>query len=84
MTDITEKVASLISQLADLDDGESLDKDTKILSLGYVDSFSVLEIITFLEEEFSIRIDGELISLERFDSINLIVDLVKELQSESQ
>ena len=80
MADDIEKIGLFIKGIADVDDKSTIDNDTKILSLGYIDSFSVLDIILFLEEEFDIRVDGDVVSIERFDSIHLIAKLVKELQ----
>ena len=80
LNQIIEKINAFITQLSDPDMRQSLDNDTKILSLGFLDSFNILEIITFIEEEFGVKVNGDLITLERFNSINLIASLVKELK----
>lgn len=80
LNQVIEKINAFITQLSDPEMRQSLDNDTKILSLGFLDSFNILEIITFIEEEFGVKVNGDLITLERFNSINLIASLVKELK----
>lgn len=81
MNDTTEKIATYIQSISDVDSPDALNNDTKIMSLGYVDSFNVLGILTYIEEEFDISIDLELITLDNFDSINSIAHLVQQVQS---
>lgn len=52
------------------DDG--LKDDTSFLEEGIIDSTGVLELVTFMEEEFAINIDDEDLIPENLDSINNI------------
>ena len=55
---------------------EGLEDETSFLDEGIIDSTGVLELVTFLEETYSIRIDdGELIP-ENLDSINNVVKFI--------
>lgn len=83
MDEITEKITKFVRKLSQLDEADVLAGDTKILSLGYIDSFNILAIINFIEEEFEIKIDANNITLEQFDSIGDIARLVRELQGNS-
>lgn len=49
-----------------------LEDDTSLSEAGIVDSTGILEIIAFLEEEFSIHIKDDELTLENLDSIALI------------
>jgi acyl carrier protein len=49
---------------------DSLNGDTSFLEEGIIDSTGVLELITFLEEEFKIKVDDEELIPENLDSIN--------------
>ncbi|MBW1643505.1 MAG: acyl carrier protein [Deltaproteobacteria bacterium] len=47
-----------------------LKDETSFLEEGIIDSTGILELVTFLEEEFSITIEDEELVPENLDSIN--------------
>jgi len=62
------------------DDG--LKDETSFLEEGIIDSTGVLELVTYLEEEFEITIDDEELIPENLDSINNVTGyLEKKLQN---
>ncbi len=83
MDEITEKITKFVRNVSQINESDSLDCDTKILSLGYIDSFKVLSIINFIEEEFNIKIDANNITLEQFDSIGEIARMVRKIKDNS-
>ncbi|XOF33847.1 MAG: acyl carrier protein [Candidatus Electrothrix sp. YB6] len=50
----------------------NLEGDSSLLENGIIDSTGVLEVISFLEEKFQIKIQGDEIIPENLDSINNI------------
>jgi len=60
------------------DEDEELTYDTPLISGGIVDSFSMVSLKRFLELKYSISIPDEKASPEAFDTVNSIVELVKE------
>ena len=50
--------------------------DTPLISSGYVDSFSMVSLLVFLENKFKIKIPPSKATPEAFDSVNRIVALV--------
>ena len=52
--------------------------DKSLLELGLIDSFGVIEIITYLEKKYKIRINDNEITKEKFDSLNKMSKLVSE------
>jgi acyl carrier protein len=52
--------------------------DTPLISSGYVDSFSMVSLLVFLENKFKVKIPPSKASPEAFDSVNKIVDLVNQ------
>lgn len=50
--------------------------DTPLISSGYVDSFSMVSLLVFLENKFKIKIPPSKATPEAFDSVNKIVNLV--------
>jgi acyl carrier protein len=59
----------------------AIDRDTRLFSSGIVDSFGVLELIAFLEQQFGIEIDPARHDIEAFDSVARIVSLVSALKT---
>ena len=60
-----------------LDEEElDLDYDTPLISSGYVDSFSMVSLLVFLENKFKIKIPPSKATPEAFDSVNKIIALV--------
>lgn len=57
---------------------EEITYDTPLISSGYVDSFSMISLLVFLESSFNIKIPPSKATPEAFDSINKIVALVCE------
>jgi len=75
MEDIKELVRSyVISEY--LEEGEEITYDSPLISSGYVDSFSMVSLLVFLENKFKIKIPPEKATPEAFDSVNKIVELV--------
>lgn len=63
-----------------LDEGDDrkIDYETPLISGGFVDSFSMVSLLVFLETKFHIKIPDSKATPEAFDSINNIVELLKE------
>lgn len=55
-----------------------LNYDTPLISSGYVDSFSMVSLLVFLENKFKIKIPPSKATPEAFDSVNKIIVLVKQ------
>lgn len=62
----------------DEDSDEQIDENTKLISSGIVDSFSMVSLKMFLEKKFQITIPDEKATPEAFDSVNNIMNLVQE------
>ncbi|MCX6256109.1 MAG: acyl carrier protein [Bacteroidia bacterium] len=60
------------------DEDEEITFDTPLISSGYVDSFSMVSLLVFLENKFKIKIPPEKATPEAFDSVNNIVTLVNQ------
>lgn len=51
--------------------------DQSLVELGYMDSFGVIDMVTFLEGNYSITINDDEITKEKFGSINKMAKLVE-------
>lgn len=75
MEDIKELVRNYVIREY-LEEGEDITYDSPLISSGYVDSFSMVSLLVFLENKFKIKIPPEKATPEAFDSVNKIVELV--------
>jgi acyl carrier protein len=60
------------------DDDMDVTYDTPLISGGIVDSFSMVSLKRFLETNYNIQIPDAKATPEAFDSVNSIVELMKE------
>ncbi|HLF03778.1 MAG TPA: acyl carrier protein [Dehalococcoidia bacterium] len=56
--------------------GGPLDADRSLISDGVIDSLGIFTLISFIEQEFSIKVLPEDVVLENFESVNTIKSLV--------
>ncbi len=61
----------------DEDSDMEVKEDTKLISSGIVDSFSMVSLKTYLEKKFSIKLPDEDATPEAFDSVNNIIELIR-------
>lgn len=72
---VKNKIKQIIEDLRpDIEVGE----DTEFINDGIFDSFDIVSIVSALDREFSISIDGGKISPEYFNTLSDIVKLVEE------
>ena len=65
----------------DEDSDQIIDENTKLISGGIVDSFSMVSLKRFLERKCSIQIPDADATPEAFDSVRSIVALVQRFQT---
>jgi acyl carrier protein/D-alanine--poly(phosphoribitol) ligase subunit 2 len=58
------------------DENITITYDTPLISSGYVDSFSMVSLLVFLENKFKIKIPASKATPENFNSIDNIIDLL--------
>ena len=73
---IKEKIKSYILKSAHAENGKIID-ESLIFKEGYFDSMGFIMLITFVEEEFSIKTNDEDLIEENFESINAITDYIQ-------
>ncbi|MCL4559691.1 MAG: acyl carrier protein [Chloroflexi bacterium] len=79
MDDIKEVVLEYV-KAEYAEDEDEVTYDTPLISGGLVDSFSMVSLKRFLETKYKISIPDDKATPEAFDSVNKIVQLVKEFQ----
>ena len=58
-------------------DSRGLTGETPLAECGLLDSFSLIEMILHLEEEFNIKLGYEQISFETFKTLNAVSEMVR-------
>jgi acyl carrier protein len=60
---------------------DGLDRTTPLVSSGIIDSFSLVDFVTFIEGKAGIQFRPSDATIENLDSIELILDLVERTAS---
>ena len=79
MKEQQDKIKNFIEETFLVTFGDDLEKDTNLFESSIVDSYGMVQLISFLESEFSIKLsDEELMSdeLTTFDSISRMVERI--------
>jgi acyl carrier protein len=71
-----EKIIEYIIDEYVEDESTEIKADTPLISSGLVDSFSMVSLKMFLEDEYEIQMTDEEASTEAFDTVNRIIELV--------
>lgn len=75
--DMTQMIIDYVRrEYLDEDSDEEIAADTRLISSGIVDSFSMVSLKRFLEKKYAIQIPDADASPEAFDTVNSIVALV--------
>ena len=77
MDEIRDAVLEYVKDEYVEDDDEDVTYDTRLISSGLVDSFSMVLLKAFIEKKYSISLPDEDATPEAFDTVNSIVELVK-------
>ncbi len=70
--ELCDTLANYISRISN----QSIKHDTSLLDTGAIDSFNVLEIITFIEERLKIQINVDDISIRNFANVESLATWV--------
>ena len=58
----------------------ALDRNDPLISTGLIDSFHLVDMAVFIEEQFGVRIDDTELNADTFDSIAQLADLIQKRQ----
>lgn len=71
-----EKIRRFIQVKILKDPDRQIAGDEPLISSGLIDSFSLVDIALFVEEEFGVRIDDSELSAEVFDTLDELSTLI--------
>jgi len=75
--DLKEKIIEYIREEYLEDEGMELTGETQLISSGIVDSFSMVSLKMYLEEELGIKLTDDEASTEAFNTVDNILEMVK-------
>jgi acyl carrier protein len=84
VSDDRAKIARFLTTNFYVADAGSLADDASLLDQGIVDSTGVLEVITFLETEFAIKVEDAEMTPDNLDSISNLVAFVARKKARAQ
>ena len=77
MSEQKSKIRTFIVENFLFGNDDGLTDDTSFIDEGIIDSTGVLELVTYLEEEFSIKIEDDELIPENLDSINRVSNFLQ-------
>ena len=66
------------------EDPESLQNDDSFLETGIIDSTGVLELVAFIEDQYSVEVDDDELVPENLDSIDQLINFIESKLKELQ
>ena len=75
MDEIKEKIKKFLSRFFRK---HEIKDDEDIFALGFVNSLFAMQLVLFLEKEFSVRIENKDLDLNNFRTINTIAGLIQD------
>lgn len=76
MAEVQEKIKSYIVENFLFGDDKGLDDSTSFLESGIIDSTGILELISFIEESFLLKVHDDELIPENLDSIDNLVNFI--------
>lgn len=81
-TPVYNQLKNFIANQILFDQDEGLDASTPLLELGLIDSLTLLSLITFVEEHYSISIPIEKVVPKNFENLEVLTSMVAEVIAE--
>ena len=82
MTLTSAEVLRFINTTLELDTA-GIRPDSLLFSTGVIDSFALVTLMTFIEQQCGVRIEPQDVNLDNFDSIERMLAYVQRLQATS-
>lgn len=75
--DIRMKISKHICKEILRQPNRDLDPPTPLISSGLVDSFNLVDLALFIEDEFGVHIDDSELNAEFFDTVGQLVEIIE-------
>lgn len=81
---VKNKLTQFIFEKFPMTRKKNIGEDSALLEGGLIDSIGILEIVTFIEQEFSVKASDEDLTPENFGSIARIAALIESKASDAK
>lgn len=78
--DLNNSLKTFITQNILQQPNRTIDPDEPLLSSGLIDSFSLMDLALFVEDQFGVRIDDTELNAETFNTLEELTNLISERQ----
>ena len=79
-TDIQAALAQFIAAQILKQPSRTVQPDEPIISSGLIDSFHLVDLALFVEDQFGVRLDDAELNREAFDSIAQLAEVIRQRQ----
>ena len=77
--EIAQKVEEGVRSIANIEAGEEdFTRDAHLFELGYIDSFSAVELVSYCEKTFEIEISNDELALCPMNTVNEITKIISD------
>jgi acyl carrier protein len=77
MSEINTRLSKFICGTILKQPNRTIDPSEPLISSGLIDSFSLMDIALFVEDNFNVRIDDTELNADTFDNLNQLVSLIE-------
>jgi acyl carrier protein len=79
--ELASKLESYIASKILKQPGRRIQKDESLISGGLIDSFNLVDLALFVEDNFGVHIDDSELNAQTFDSLDQLVNLIHSRRS---
>lgn len=76
--DIEEKLSEYIRTEIIKRPNREIQRDAALISSGLIDSFHLVDLALFIEEQFDVRIDDTELNADTFDSVAQLAEIIRQ------
>ena len=80
MTEMTTTLATFIAEEILRQPGREIAADEALISSGLIDSFSLMDLALFVEDNFDVRIEDTELNADTFDTLEALAELIQSRQ----
>ena len=77
MTEMTNSLATFIADEILRQPGREIAADEALISNGLIDSFSLMDLALFVEDNFNVRIEDTELNADTFDTLEALAELIQ-------
>ncbi len=75
-TEITTSIGKFVAEKILKQANKEIKPDEALISSGLIDSFSLMDLAMFVEDNFGVRIEDTELNADTFDSLNQLAELI--------